>query len=162
MAEAQVINERISEIGSRVAKTAGLEFVHCRIAGSRRNPTLRVFIDKPGGVTVEDCARVSREIEAVLDAEDFIPTSYVLEVSSPGIERELFKIADFERFSGHAARIKTGQTIAGQRNFAGKIVGVDDGLIEFDDRTHGPVRIPFASIAKANLMVDLREEFKKT
>jgi ribosome maturation factor RimP len=161
MTETLGIQERIADIGKRITDKAGVELVHCQIAGSKRSPIIRLFIDKPGGVTVEDCASFSREMEAILDREDFIPTSYVLEVSSPGIERELFKIEDFERFAGQTARVKTNQAIDGQRNFTGTIAGVEGRDIEFDDRTRGPVRIPFDSIAKANLMVDLEAEFKK-
>ena len=91
------IGERVEQIAVSVTSKAGIEFVHCEIAGSKRNPIVRLIIDKPGGVTLEDCAQVSRDVESVLDKDDFIPTAYVLEVSSPGIERELFKLADFEK-----------------------------------------------------------------
>lgn len=155
------IQERIEDIARQVADKSHVEFVHCQMAGSKRNPTVRLTIDKPGGVSLDDCADFSREVESVLDQDDFIPTSYTLEVSSPGIERELYKIDDYRRFIGQMARVKTSQAIGGQRNFAGKIVSVNDGTIEFEDRTNGQVRIPFETIAKANLMVDLDREFKK-
>ena len=155
------IGERVEQIAVSVTSKAGIEFVHCEIAGSKRNPIVRLIIDKPGGVTLEDCAQVSRDVESVLDKDDFIPTAYVLEVSSPGIERELFKLADFEKFTGHEARVKVRQPIGGQRNFAGKIETVIGNDIEFEDRTSGRVRIPFDSIARANLLVDLTEDFKK-
>jgi ribosome maturation factor RimP len=100
-------------------------------------------------------------MEAILDREDFIPTSYVLEVSSPGIERELFTIEDVQRFTGRNARVKTVRAIEGQRNFTGTIIGTADRTIEFDDRTRGRVQIPFDMVAKASLMVDLQSEFKK-
>ncbi len=161
MAGTLSIGTRIEQIAASVAAAAGIEFVHCQIAGTKRNPTLRLIIDKPGGVTLEDCAQVSREVEAILDRDDFIPTSYVLEVSSPAIERELYKLADFERFAGHDARIKTNQPFGGQKNFAGKIVAVEGNEIEFEDRTSGRARIPFDSVAKANLMVDIKEDLKK-
>jgi ribosome maturation factor RimP len=161
MAETLGIRERITDIAKRITDKAGFELVHCQVAGSKRSPIVRLFIDKPGGVTIEDCAVVSREMEAILDQEDFIPTSYVLEVSSPGIERELFKIEDFERFAGQTARIKTSQAIDGQRNFTGTILSVEDRNIEFEDRTRGRVLIPFDSVAKANLMVDMEGEFKR-
>ena len=162
MGETGSIGNRVEQIAASVAERSGIEFVHCQIAGSKRNPTLRLIIDKPGGVSLEDCAQVSRDVEAILDRDDFIPTSYVLEVSSPGIERELFKLADFEKFSGQNARVKTNNAIGGQRNFAGKIVAVSGSDIEFEDRTSGRVRIAFDSVAKANLMVDLSEDFKKS
>lgn len=161
MADLPGIADRITAIGKEVAEKNGLELEQCQIAGSKRSPVVRIFIDKPGGVTVEDCADVSREMEAILDREDLIPTSYVLEVSSPGIERELFTLDDFKRFAGQNARIKTGRPIGGQRNFTGRIAGTKNGMIEFEDRTSGSVQIPFESVAKANLMVDLQSEFKR-
>jgi ribosome maturation factor RimP len=156
------IGERVGQIAASVTEKAGIEFVHCEIAGSKRNPTVRLIIDKPGGVSLEDCARISREVEAVLDQDDFIPTSYVIEVSSPGIERELYSLADFERFSGQDARVKANKPIGGQRNFAGKIIAVIDDEIEFEDRTNGKLRIPYGSVVKASLLVDLTEDFKKS
>jgi ribosome maturation factor RimP len=161
MAETGSIGGRVEQIAASVTERSGIEFVHCQIAGSKRNPTVRLIIDKPGGVTLEDCAQVSRDVEAVLDRDDFIPTSYVLEVSSPGIERELFKLADFEKFTGQNARVKTSKPIGGQRNFSGRIAAVDGGTIDFEDRTNGRIRIPFDLIAKANLQIDLRDDFKK-
>jgi ribosome maturation factor RimP len=161
MAATGSIGERVEQIAASVTERSGIEFVHCEIAGSKRNPTVRLIIDKPGGVTLEDCAQVSRDVEEVLDKDDFIPTAYVLEVSSPGIERELYQLADFEKFTGQNARVKTAQPIGGQRNFAGRIAAVTNGEIEFEDRTSGLVRIPFDLVAKANLMVDLTDEFKK-
>lgn len=162
MGETGSISERVEQIAASVAQKSGIEFIHCQIAGTKRNPTVRLFIDKPGGVTLEDCADISREVEAILDKDDFIPTSYVLEVSSPGIERELFKLADFERFVGQDARIKTRQAIGGQRNFAGRIAAVSGSDVEFEDRTNGRVLIPFENVAKANLMADLTGDFRKS
>jgi len=155
------IQQRIEDVAKLVADKLNIEFVHCYMAGTKRNLTVRLTIDKPGGVSLDDCAVYSREIESVLDHDDFIPTTYVLEVSSPGIERELYKIDDYRRFTGQMARVKTNQAFGGQRNFAGTIVGVRDDEIEFQDRTNGPIDIPFDTIVKGNLMVDLSQEFKK-
>ncbi len=155
------IAERIDKIATEAAKQNGVEFVHSEIVGSKRNMTVRIYIDKPEGVTIEDCSTVSRSIEAVIDAEDFIPSSYVLEVSSLGLDRPLFSLADFEKFAGKKAKVKTGEAINGQANFNGRIVSVEDGEIVFEDKTNGPVRIPYKDVLKANLKVDLSEEFKK-
>lgn len=155
------IAQRIEKIASTAAEAHGVEFVHSEIAGTKRNLTVRVYIDKPAGVTIEDCSAVSHSIEEVLDADDFIPSAYVLEVSSPGLERGLYKLSDFERFTGKRAKIKTAEPINEQANFNGRILGVEDDEIVFDDRTSGSVRIPFAEIEKANLRVDLEQEFKK-
>jgi len=155
------IVERIDKIAGKAAKENGVEFVHSEIVGNRRNKTVRIFIDKPEGVSIEDCTNVSRAVEAVIDAEDFIPSAYVLEVSSPGLERSLFTLADFTRFAGKKAKVKAAEAINGQANFNGRIVSVEGAEIVFDDNTNGTVRIPFESVEKANLKVDLADEFKK-
>lgn len=160
MGEESSIEGRVRGIAGRAATERGLELVHVEFAGGARAPIVRVFIDKPGGVTHEDCSEVSRHIGTVLDVEDFIPDNYTLEVSSPGLERGLYRLADFERFAGKLARAKTRGAIAGQRNFRGRIAGVEGEEILFDDRTSGSVRIPFAEIAKANLEIDVEEEFR--
>jgi ribosome maturation factor RimP len=100
------IVERIDKIAGKAARENGVEFVHSEIVGNRRNKTVRIFIDKPEGVSIEDCTNVSRAVEAVIDAEDFIPSAFVLEVSSPGLERPLFTLADFTRFAGKKAKVK--------------------------------------------------------
>ena len=102
---------------------------------------------------------MSTQIGTVLDVDDFIHSAYTLEVSSPGLERGLYKAADYERFAGHQAKIKTRTPIGSQRNFRGRIVRVENGRAIFEDRTSGRVAIPFESIAKANLEIDVESEF---
>lgn len=153
--------ERIKGIAAAAVSDMGLEFVHAEVVGSKKNLTVRVFIDKPEGVTIEDCSTASRRIEAVLDADDFIPSSYVLEVSSPGIERELYSLNDFERFAGKSAKVKTETPVNGQKNFKGRIAAVEKGKIVFEDITAGKVSFPYEAVAKANLLIDLEEEFKR-
>ncbi len=155
-----LIDERIREIAVRTAEENGLELVQVEIIGSTKNPTVRVFIDKPGGVTHEDCSAVSRRIELILDAEDFLPSAYSLEVSSPGLERELYNLKDFKRFAGNLAKVKTNATVDGQRNFRGRIISVEGEEIAFEDKTKGTVRFPYSVVAKANLEIDLQEELK--
>lgn len=155
------VAERIKEIAEQAAIDHGLELVHAEVAGPDGHPVVRVFIDKPGGVTHDDCSEVSTQIGTVLDVEDFIHSAYTLEVSSPGIERGLYKLADYERFAGSQAKLKTSTPIRNQRNFRGRIAGIEGGNVVFDDRTSGRVTVPFASIAKANLEVDVESEFRK-
>ena len=155
------IVDRIDKIAAKAANENGVEHVHTEIAGTRRNSVVRIYIDKPDGVTIEDCSNVSRAVEAVMDAEDFMPSAYVLEVSSPGLDRPLFSLADFERFVGKKAKVKTTGPINGQANFSGRIAAVEASEIVFEDKTNGVVRIPFEQVGKANLKVDLSEEFKK-
>jgi len=156
------LNERIREIAVRVAEENGLEFVHAQIAGTSKNLTISIFIDKPGGVTHEDCANVSRVLDDILEVEDFIPSAYLLEVSSPGIERGLYSRKDFEKFVGSLAKVKTGIAINGQRNFRGRINAVEEDEIVFDDKTSGTIRFSYSAVVKANLEVDLNEELKRS
>src|SRR5512143_4081801 len=108
--------EAINEIIERVAAREGLELVHWETVGPRNHFVLRIFIDKPGGVYLGDRERVSNQAGTVLDVEDLIPNAYTLEVSSPGIERGLYKHADYERFAGSRVKIRTASPINGQRN----------------------------------------------
>lgn len=152
---------RISEIAAKIAKDRGVEFVHSEVAGTKRDSVVRIYIDKPEGITLDDCGGFSSAIEEVLDAEDLIPGKYVLEVSSPGIERELYSLADFERFRGKLVKVKTSREFAGQRNFVGNLTGVEGSVITIDDRTAGETKFPYEAVAKANLKIDLNAEFKK-
>ena len=155
------LNERLRAIAEQAADENGTEFVHSEVSGTKRNLVLRIYVDKPGGVTIEDCSNVSRAIENVLDVKDFIHSQYVLEVSSPGLERGLYSLGDFEKFLGQKAKVRTSIEIDSQKNFVGRISGVENGEVVLEDRTHGTVRIPYGAITKANLRVDLSKEFKK-
>ena len=155
------VEDRVQAIAERVAIHHGLELVHAEVAGPDNKPIVRIFIDKPNGVTHQDCSEVSLHVGTVLDVEDFIHASYTLEVSSPGIERGLYKQQDYERFAGSLAKIRTRKPINGQRNFRGRLLGIDGEDILFEDRTSGPVRVPFEVVAKANLEMDVDAEFKR-
>jgi len=155
------IEDRVRAIAERVAIDHGLELVHAEVAGPENKPLVRIFIDKPGGVTHQDCSEVSLHVGTILDVEDFIHASYTLEVSSPGIERGLYKPQDYERFAGSLAKLKTRKPINGQRNFRGQVVGIEGDKVLFDDRTNGRVQIPFDTIVKANLELDVDQEFKR-
>ena len=155
------IEERVQELAERVAIDNGLELVHVEVAGPDNKPIVRVFIDKPQGVTHDDCSEVSLHLGTILDVEDFIHAAYTLEVSSPGINRGLYKRADYERFAGNDAKLKTRQPIDGQRNFRGRLLGLEGDEVIFDDRTNGRVQIPLDLITKANLEVDVEEELRR-
>src|SRR5205085_11497603 len=124
-----MVDPRIREIAERVTARAGLELVHVEVSGGR-NPILRVYIDKPGGVTIDDCSSVSERISLILDVEDPIPGQFTLEVASPGLDRGLYKEADYERFAGLPCHIKLSEAITNandqvkQRNFHGKLIGL--------------------------------------
>ncbi|OYY75445.1 MAG: hypothetical protein B7Y40_00535 [Gammaproteobacteria bacterium 28-57-27] len=151
---------------SPVAQSMGLELVGVEFH-SGSHAVVRVFIDRELlGVTVDDCANMSRAVSALLDVEDPIPGQYTLEVSSPGFDRPLFKLSDFARFAGELARIRLHRPLMGQqpavpgarpqRNFSGTLKGVDgrDILLAVDDET--TLRLPFADIDKAHLDPDLK------
>ena len=154
------VAERVREIAEQAAIDHGVELVHAEVAGPEGHPIVRLFIDKPGGVTHDDCAKVSHQVSTVLDVEDFIHSAYVLEVSSPGLERGLYKRADYERFTGSHAKIKARSPINGQRNFRGRILGVANDHVMVDDRTSGRVEIPLDGIVKANLEADVESELR--
>jgi ribosome maturation factor RimP len=155
------VEDRVQAIAERVAIDHGLELVHTEVAGPDNKPIVRIFIDKPNGVTHQDCSEVSLHVGTVLDVEDFIHASYTLEVSSPGLERGLYKRADYERFAGRPAKIRTRRPINGQRNFRGRLLGIDGEEVLFEDRTSGCVKIALDSIAKANLVLDVDGEFRR-
>ena len=128
-----------------------LELVHVEFLGNGRRPTLRIYIDKPGGVNLTDCQKVSQHVSLLLDVEDFIPYHYVLEVSSPGLERPLFKEHDFQRFKGREARVMTVEEVESRRKFTGFIQEFGEGVLQLacDDRIYC---IPFDKIRKAHLV----------
>jgi len=143
--------DAIGEIIERVTSREGLEMVHWETVGPRNNFVLRIFIDKPGGVNHGDCETVSHQVGTLLDMEDLIPGKYTLEVSSPGIERGLYKRADYERFAGNRIKLKTDAPINGQRNFRGLLVGIIEDRVSLDADGTGMVEIPYESIVKANI-----------
>ena len=155
------VEDRVQAIAERVAIDHGLELVHTEVAGPDNKPIVRIFIDKPNGVTHQACSEVSLHVGTVLDVEDFIHASYTLEVSSPGLERGLYKRADYERFAGRLAKLRSRQPINGQRNFRGRLLGLEGEEVIFEDRTSGKVKIELDSIAKANLEFDVEQEFRR-
>lgn len=116
---------------------------------------LRVFIEKEGGVTLDDCELVSREVEAVLDVEDPIPSAYVLEVSSPGLDRPLRNPADFKKFSGRTARIVTHVPVENQTFFIGEIAAVEDDNVVLVLPGDEKITIPYKNISRARLEVEI-------
>lgn len=110
----------------------GCELVDVEFAGSGPRMTLRVYIDKPGGVTVDDCADVSRQLSAILDVEDPLPGSYLLEVSSPGLDRPLVTADDFRRYVGETVKVQLHQPLAGRKRFKGRLLEATDERVTLD------------------------------
>lgn len=157
--------EHVREVAKRVTASSGLELVDVEFRGSGgKARILRVFIDKPGGVTHADCEAVSRELGTILDVEDAVPGgSYTLEVSSPGIDRKLSRPEDFERFVGARVKLTTREPVDGNRFLEGRIESFRDGTLVLalgggDARKGKPeqpprrVDIAFSNIEKANLV----------
>ena len=129
------IDRRLAEIVSPVIEGLGFELVRIRLMGGKTR-TLQIMADRPdGGIIVEDCATISTAVSAVLDVEDPVEDNYILEVSSPGIDRPLTRLKDFDMWSGYEARIETTELIDGRRRFKGDLMGTegDEVLIEIED-----------------------------
>jgi ribosome maturation factor RimP len=144
--------DRITELGERVAADSGIEILEVQLRGSGRARLLRVYIDKRGGVTHGDCELISENLGKLLDEEDVIPgDSYTLEVSSPGAERKLSKVRDFERVMGQKIRVSLREPIDGAKSYEGRLLGVENDTLEVEILPGQKVRIPLATIQKANL-----------
>jgi len=155
------VTASVRTLAGRVAGSYGLDLFDVQFRREGRGMVLRIQIDRPGAaataeecVSVEDCARVSRDLSALLDVEDVVPTAYVLEVSSPGLDRPLRHAADYTRFTGRRAKLVTSAAVDGQMFFKGRLGGVEDRAvaIETDDgRRH---LVPMHVIRRANLEVE--------
>ncbi len=165
--------EKVSELAAEVAGDLQLELVSVEVTGRGRRSMVRIVIDKEGGVTISDCEKMSRGLEALLDVEDPIPGTYMLEVGSPGLDRPLHSQRDYERSVGKLARIVTSGQVGTQTFFIGRIVDVGEGWIRLQienkggstpqkGRKPGAVRgeppeeiiVPLDKIAKARLEIE--------
>ena len=145
----------LTELFEPVVEAMGYELVGVEFHAAGRYGTLRVYIDRDDGVSLDDCAAISHQISGILDVEEPIKQAYDLEISSPGIDRPLFKLADYERFSGELAKIKLSVAQQGRKNFKGRLQGVIEPsqvAIEVDGERF---ELPFADIARANLVGEI-------
>src|SRR5579864_4074492 len=143
---------KITEIAQRVGEPEGLEIVDVELLGAGRGRILRIFIDRPQGVSHADCEFISQQVGTILDVEDVIPgDSYTLEVSSPGLERKLNKARDFERFVGQKARVVLREPVENQRRWEGKLAGISEGIVALEPSDGRVIRFPLAKVEKANL-----------
>jgi len=147
--------ERIRQIAERVVTSEGLTLFDLELKGSRSNQLLRVYIDKREGVSHADCQQVSEQLSAILDVEDPIPGSYVLEVSSPGLNRQLVGPRDFTYFTGRRARLVLREPVGTQRVIEGKLAGFEDGRVRMDLDDAGMSEFELSNISKAKLVVEL-------
>lgn len=147
---------QVTELAGPLLASLGLELVDCEYKREGRAMVLRLFVDREGGVTLDDCATVSRELSEILDVEDFITAEYSLEVSSPGLNRPLKKAADYKRYQGRTIKIKTFELFpddAGnpRKTFLGELLQLEEGVVRIRLVEGQTASIPLNKIAKANL-----------
>ncbi|MBT8063998.1 MAG: ribosome maturation factor RimP [Xanthomonadales bacterium] len=138
----------------------GYEFVGLEQRSDPKNPVLAIYIDRPEGISVEDCERVSREVAALLDVEDPIQGRYSLEISSPGLDRPLFNLQQFEQFRGETAQVTVYAPVEGRRKFKGAILETADRAVVLDQDGE-QVTLEMSNIAKARLVPDYDNLFTK-
>jgi ribosome maturation factor RimP len=159
MAQADLVS-RMTELAGPLAASLGMELVDIEYKREGRAMVLRLFVDREGGVTLDDCAQVSRELSELLDVEDFVQEHYTLEVSSPGLNRPLKKSADYERYRGRLVRIKTFDLFpddAGnpRKTFVGELLGLDNMVVRLKLNEGQTAGIPLDKVAKANLEFEI-------
>lgn len=133
----------------------GCELVGIEYVPSGKHSVLRLYIDKPDGVTVDDCSAVSYQVSGLLDVEDPIPGHYTLEVSSPGLDRPLFQAGDFERFAGREIKLRMRLPIEGQRNFRGLLQGLQAQQVVIEVQDGKRVNLPLDQVEQARLVPDV-------
>jgi ribosome maturation factor RimP len=152
MVDRAAVVEKIREIAERVAAREGMEVVEVQFLGGGGSRIVRIYIDKPQGVTHADCEFISQNVGTILDIEDVVPGgAYTLEVSSPGVERKLSKPQEFERFSGQKVKVVLRQAVEGQRHWAGLLKGIAEGVITLEPSPGKRLQFPLDQVEKANL-----------
>lgn len=152
MADRTAVVEKVREIAERVGGSEGVEIVDVQLLGGGNSRVLRIFIDKPQGVTHSDCEFISMNVGTILDVEDTIPGGrYTLEVSSPGVERRLTRPQEFQRFLGHKIKVVLRQAVDGQKHWAGMLKNFADGMITLEPSPGKSLEFPLEQVEKANL-----------
>ena len=148
----EAILAKVSEIARRVGESEGIEIVEVELVGGGRSRVLRIFIDRPAGVTHADCETISQQVGTILDVEDVVPGgSYTLEVSSPGVERKLSRPEDFLRFQGKKAKIVLREPLENSRYWEGVLAGFSEGVVTLEPSPGKKVDLEFQQIQRANL-----------
>jgi len=147
------IVDRVRALADPILLNEGMDLVDTEYRRESKGWVLRLTLDKEGGVTLDDCTRVSHEVGRSLDVEDFIQTPYTLEVSSPGLTRPLKTEKDFMKYRHRLIKVKTVDSIENRRQFKGRLLGVSENQIEIEVEG-GVFQIPLSNVAKANLEVD--------
>ncbi len=156
MADRTAVIEKIREIAERVGADTGLEIVDVQFLGGGGARLLRIFIDKPEGITHDDCERISQHVGTVLDVEDVIPGGrYTLEVSSPGLERKLSRPREFERFVGRKVKVVLSQPVENQKYWDGALRSLTEGIVTLEPSPGRSIQFPFELVERANLKFEL-------
>ena len=142
---------RIRQLVAETVENQGYELVDLELKGAGNSSVLRIFIDKPDGISHQDCGLVSEQVGTVLDVEDVIPYKYTLEVSSPGLDRKLSKESDYTRFEGKLAKIQTRIPLQQQKVFKGRLKGLRDGRVVLEAQQGNVLEIPLDVIQEARL-----------
>ena len=143
---------RVREVAQRVGDSEGIEIVNLELVGGGRNRVLRIYIDKPAGVSHADCESVSQQVGTILDVEDLMPGgSYTLEVSSPGVERKLSRPQDFLRFQGRKVKIVLREPLENRRNWEGVLAGFSEGVVRLEPSPGQEISFDLRQVQKANL-----------
>ena len=151
------IQEKIAALAESIAEQHGVRVYDVEIVGNARNPFVRVYLDKDEGVSLDECAKFSRSLSALIDVEDPIPTAFVLEVSSPGLDRQLKKLKHFEQSVGKLAKVVLKKkTVEGQNVLIGRIMNVQGGVITLITGDEQTLPIPFDTISRARLEIELK------
>ena len=155
MAKGDVVDQ-VKEVALPILDSMGIELVELEFRKEGPDMVVRLFIDKPGGILLDDCSAVSRELSEILDVEEIVPCNYNLEVSSPGLNRPLTKPADYDRYAGKLVKIRTYEMVADdagnrRKTFLGQLVELKDGIIHIRLKEGQSAAIPFDKVAKANL-----------
>ncbi len=149
MVELEVVR-RVWELLEPELSELGFELIEVEFAKRGSTNILRLFIDREGGITIDDCALASRQMSATLDIDDFIEVQYTLEVSSPGIDRPLRRLKDFDRYAGERIKVKTVTPIEGRKRFSGVLTGCSDGMLALESEGK-EYRIHLENVKRANL-----------
>lgn len=155
------VADRVATLVDPIAEERGLELIDVEFQPHGRRSVLRLYLDRPGGVSLDDLAALSREVGDVLDAHDVVPGQYTLECSSPGINRRLRKPEDFARYRGKTVRVRTTTPIAGSRNFVGRLIATSESGIDLVDDARGAVHVPFRSIERAHYEHDFEADLRR-
>jgi ribosome maturation factor RimP len=158
--EKRLRSVKLTHLIQPLVEDLGYEFVGLEHGSNPKNPVLVIYMDKQSGIAVEDCERVSREVAALLDVEDPIPGHYNLEISSPGLDRPLFTLEQFDQFSGEQARITLYAPQDGRRKLKGEILGTEDDQVKLN-QDGLEVLLELGNIAKARLVPDYDNLFTK-